>query len=95
MSYLCSYRHRSGRVCKTESNRPRCDRHLTTRTNILCINCDSRFTNSSVSICNDIDCRSIYGIYRAQFRNQKKHFNAEFAAQCIQHLENNAADMKP
>lgn len=93
--YLCSYRRRNGRVCKTESYAARCELHTDSKTNILCINCDSRFTNSSVSICNSSECNAIYATYRAQYRNQRKYYNAEFAAQCIAHLQDNAADMKP
>ena len=91
--FLCSYRRKDGRVCKTESYAQRCGNHTDSKTNILCINCDSRFTNNSVSICNSTECSAVYATYRAQVRNHQKYYNAAFAKECIERIEKIDADM--
>jgi hypothetical protein len=95
MSYRCSFRNRTGKVCKVESYSPRCTKHLGKQTHILCINCDTRFTSSYLSICSAEHCLNIRDAYRAQHNRKQQYFNAEFAAECVERLKNNAADMAP
>lgn len=93
--YRCSFRNRTGKVCKIESYTPRCAKHIDKPTHILCINCDERFTSSYLSICSGEHCISIREAYRSQHNRKQSHYNAEFAAECIERLKANEADMKP
>jgi hypothetical protein len=95
MPFTCSYRKRSGEVCKQESESPRCAKHTNKRTHVLCVNCNARWTSSYLTVCNTDYCVNVREARRSVYKRQRSHYNAEFAEKCVKMLDANDADMAP